>query len=678
MALLNLKTDLKDLRFGKDKFRSGNSKQPYVVTRIPATDEPLRTAVSISGPDVVQTVGSVLLATGAGAAIGALGGGVVGAVGIGAVIGASAGFGLGLAGNIDQGNSISLKFPTAGTGGPDFLLRGGSLIVNHIADDYNRLSKFYKDTNGLLFTIKQNLLSRLGTRPPGSPLLVNERLYAPLNTILGAVGSPLGLHVNKQGLNPFQGIGEAYTPNRYFSAMIISNEGLPIPNDITVNNRLIGLYDNILIYNSSEKNFGRQRINLHDAANTNILSYSGGPGSFLGIGRTDIKFATNNLASPLTVREASNFYKNTLSYKEINTLSNSEDTSDVDGRAFELNLSVNVDKGYTSNGAMNVANQYIVQRDFRKILRDKQKKELDDKGISKPLSGHSIANAPPYGNGSPYIIENRTNLGDPGNSPSVNKVSYTTGSYKGASSERSYDRITASPIYTGELQPSLNDLIQFRIGVYDLREGLAFTKKRYVHFRAFLNQISDNYTAEWNSTQYVGRGEKFYNYTGFDRKVSLSWTVAAQSKIELIPMYKKLNYLASVCAPNYSINNYMMGNIVTLTVGGYFYEQTGIITGLSYEMNDENATWEIGIDDGGEKDPSVKELPHLIRVTNFNFTPIHNFVPRLQKLGSENDEDGNERLSYGNERFISLADGFNKENNNYDYEGFKGENIVLG
>ena len=54
-------------------------------------------------------------------------------------------------------------------------------------------------------------------------------------------------------------------------------------------------------------------------------------------------------------------------------------------------------------------------------------------------------------------------------------------------------------------------------------------------------------------------GEPLYNYQGFDRTINLSWTVAAQSKQELIPMYKKLNYLASVCAPDYSNTGYMRG-----------------------------------------------------------------------------------------------------------------------
>jgi len=122
-------------------------------------------------------------------------------------------------------------------------------------------------------------------------------------------------------------------------------------------------------------------------------------------------------------------------------------------------------------------------------------------------------------------------------------------------------------------------------------------------------------------------------------------------------MYKKLNYLASICMPDYSTFGYMRGNIVTLTIGGYFYEQPGIITGFSYNMNDENATWEVGINDIGDLDESVKELPHLIKVSGFNFIPIHTFVPRKQINNYEDPTTNFEDLSkYGPQRYISLSD----------------------
>ena len=48
---------------------------------------------------------------------------------------------------------------------------------------------------------------------------------------------------------------------------------------------------------------------------------------------------------------------------------------------------------------------------------------------------------------------------------------------------------------------------------------------------------------------------------------------------------------------------------------------------MTYDIPMES-TWEIGINDKGNFDSSVKELPHMIKVTGFNFTPIHDFVPR--------------------------------------------------
>jgi hypothetical protein len=80
-------------------------------------------------------------------------------------------------------------------------------------------------------------------------------------------------------------------------------------------------------------------------------------------------------------------------------------------------------------------------------------------------------------------------------------------------------------------------------------------------------------------------------------------------------------------------------------------------------MNDDNATWEIGINDEGGDDPTVKELPHLIKVSGFNFIPIHTFVPRLQQIDYNPDGDVlTDMNQYGPERYIALDNG---SNNNY-------------
>jgi len=319
-----------------------------------------------------------------------------------------------------------------------------------------------------------------------------------------------------------------------------------------------------------------------------------------------------------------------------------------------------------TNGSSYIGNGVTTKiGDFRTLLRSKPIQDKT-KGVG------NLTDAPNY---TLQNIEQRVNIGNPGDKNGKNLNSYVNGSAAneaeetrgpvGAASKESYDKINALPIYKSDgiggitqFDGEKNDLVKFAITVLDTNQNITTN----IHFRAFLNQISDTYAAEWNPTKYIGRGENFYTYGGFDRKFSLSWTVAAQSKVELIPMYKKLNYLASVCAPNYSKSGYMAGNIVRLTVGGYLYNQPGIITGFSYEMNEDNATWEIGINDGLPSfgnDNTVKELPHLIKVTGFNFIPIHEFVPRLQQNGY--DENGI-TSKYGNERFIALK----AETSNYD------------
>lgn len=618
MSLLNLQTNLKDLKFGKDQYKGGSSNEPYIVTKIPATNEPLQTGITNAAP--------VLLSAGVGAAIG---GSILGSSG--ALIGTTLGLGIGIAGvnaTTDQG----FRLPSAGTGGPDFLLRGGTLLPNSIVNDEIRLAKYFASTEGILFAVKQNLLSRIGVRTQFSNGLLNEGIYTPISTLLGAAGSSFGLHVNKQGLNPLEGIGDLFIPNRYFS--IIKNEinDSNSSGNIDKKNKLVGLYANILVNNTAINNFNFQGISLNDGIN--VLSYQGGPNAPLGIGKTNIRLATDNVGSPLSTRNTKTFNYNQVGYTSLTYNQLEEISNDVENY------------------------RYPKVVDFREKLRSQLQNTL-------------ISNSPSYNPGKNKTIEQRTNLGDPGNSSGKNLISYTYGNEEaksptlkknnttiqysglGAASINSYDKINTLLPFLSDTQNLLEDLVNFRIGVLNTSNpSFPLTQ---IQFRAFLDQISDSYSSDWDPIKYIGRGENFYTYKGFDRKVSLGWTVAAQSKIELINIYTKLNYLASLCSPDYSENGYMRGNIITLTIGGYFYEQPGIITGLNYEMNDENSTWEIGIDDKGNPDNSVNQLPHLIKVRGFNFTPIHQFVPRKQKLNTDTNGD-----YFGEQRYISLQ---NKNDN---------------
>jgi hypothetical protein len=310
-------------------------------------------------------------------------------------------------------------------------------------------------------------------------------------------------------------------------------------------------------------------------------------------------------------------------------------------------------------------------QDFRKtIITSPNGKGL----LGKP--NNNLALAPNYKTGA---IESRIHLGNPGTPK--NKANYNIDSPP-------LDKINALPLYkspsvaTNDVR-DVNDIVKFRIAVIDNDTP---DQKVFIHFRAFLDSFSDSYNSEWSDFQYNGRGEKFHTYQGFTRDINLSWTVAAQSRAELIPMYKKLNYLSSVIAPDYSKPGYMRGNLVQLTIGGYIYETVGIIRGFTYDVPQE-ATWEIGITDqdngletttnNGERRRAnvtaardIKELPHWLKVTGFRFTPIQSFIPRLQENtypGESQDANGNLLYpivsTFGKQRYISLSNGFT---DNYD------------
>jgi hypothetical protein len=216
--------------------------------------------------------------------------------------------------------------------------------------------------------------------------------------------------------------------------------------------------------------------------------------------------------------------------------------------------------------------------------------------------------------------------------------------------ESSEDRINALNLYSSTAvtqDPVKNDLVKFRIAAIDNKKP---THKTFMHFRAFIDNFSDSYNATWNPINYLGRGESFYTYNGFTRTISLGWTVAAQSKEELMPMYRKLNYLASNLAPDYTGKGYMTGNLVQLTIGGYLYEQVGFINSLTYDIPAESP-WEIGINDTGDYDPTTKEMSHILKVTGFSFTPIHDFIPSKQTLTAPN---GNV-TGFGPQKYIALS-----------------------
>jgi hypothetical protein len=631
MALITQKTNLKSLRYGKDRPGGGSSNQPYIISSLPGD------------PSSFNTLSKELKF-------------------LDKVVGA--------------GKNI-IDF--AGT---DFFLRGGSAAVSRAAKDVSRLTQMFADfksPNGVLFAAKQNVLSLTGVKTQASGIM-NEGIYLPTSTILQAGGNAFGVHLNKQGLNPFR----KTAPSEGFIGGLFEFTGplgLPTyaqtvkPEQKTVDNRLVQLknaklnspyVNSIIAMFQAENAIGEARARTQRARaaarandtmgqfrkdkrksrqsaredeksqNKNnipqnnsdvLLRYGGGPNSLLGIGQTTIRRYSNT-------GDGLDFRKN----------------PDFKGKYFVLSSSQIEEK--------DVSKEVINIIDFRTDLIDQQTNSKGKKNI--------LSISPNYATPE-NRIENRFNLGDPGRRDK-NVTNYTAGLLRPEGDQfGALDRITYFPLYSStaiQEIPNLNDFVTFSIGIYD---NTSPSKKVYIHFRALLDSMDDNYAAEWNSFKYVGRGENFYRYGGFTRTINLGWTVAAQSKQELIPMYQKLNFLASSLAPDYSKNGYMRGNLATLTVGGYLYEQPGIITSINYSVPQESP-WEIGIsnqtfnpDDTSpipaDQDPTVKQLPHIIKVTGFQFIPIHNFVPRKQQNDFGTKEGQSDVEKFGKERYIALKKG---------------------
>ena len=522
---------------------------------------------------------------------------------------------------------------------PDFLLRGGLLNNTQTStQDVSRLTKMFldtKSTNGLFFTLKQEQLSATSVRTQASPSFgLNGQPYSPLNTITQAGLLSIGTHLNKQGINPFAETGAYANGNERLYGVVVTKDQEPKAN------RLVQLSNGRLIRNNAQ--------GPDDAF---VMRYNGGPGSFKGVGRTVIRFGKDSktfLSLQRTNDIPSAYGQNTWVYNSYLLRNTDAVTSPLDVLPEEDQIPI--------NNKVDFASPTI--QDFRKVLRANLTSAKD-----KQIASNSGA-TPDAPNYQRKNYEQNFNFNDPGQRSGKSYASYskgvqrTNGNGTPETTVGPVDKINALPIYrSGQFStdPKYNDFVKFVIAPIDNNDPAFST---FMHFRALLDSFSDSYNASWNATKYLGRGENFYTYDSFTRTVSLSFTAAAQSKQELIPMYKKLNYLASQLTPDYSPSGYMRGPLIKLTVGGYLYEQPGFIQDLSYDLITE-APWEIGINTEGGVDNDVKQLSQMVRVSSFTFVPIHTFVPSKQGLGFGLDGVNTDQ---GSQRYIALK---NAQGSNY-------------
>lgn len=173
---------------------------------------------------------------------------------------------------------------------------------------------------------------------------------------------------------------------------------------------------------------------------------------------------------------------------------------------------------------------------------------------------------------------------------------------------------------------SSEDLIKF---VFEAISNDNTSYSTAIFFRAFLTAgITDNNSAALNAFKYVGRGENFYTYQGFDRTISFSFRVAAHSREELKPMYNRLNALVSQVYPDYSPNTQIMrAPLMRITVGDYLYRMPGLIESVNLTVGND-MPWEINL----YNDENLAQVPQVVDVS-IAFKPILTELPRRYATG---------------------------------------------
>ena len=151
---------------------------------------------------------------------------------------------------------------------------------------------------------------------------------------------------------------------------------------------------------------------------------------------------------------------------------------------------------------------------------------------------------------------------------------------------------------------------------------------RIIQFPAYLTDITDNSSAEYNPTRYIGRADQVYVYSGYTRSISFGFRVAALQAGDIHMMWKKVDHLKRLVLPQYSDQVFQVKQskstlrpvapFAELTIGDLFRNQVGVFDSINVTIP-QNSSWET--EDG-------YQLTHMCDV-QCEFKFIGNKVPSL-------------------------------------------------
>jgi hypothetical protein len=525
---------------------------------------------------------------------------------------------------------------------PDFLLRNGYLNPISSLQDVSRLTKFFSpfgagaSVNGILFIAKQELLERQGVDVVDG---IN-RIYNPLGTIAQAGVLSIGYHLNKQGFNVFRRGYLSGGTDGYFKVTKLNDE---------VNiNRLTGLFNT-----NKQQKFDDilpiSEYGLNTTPNSQILfSYGGGPGSILGIGKTNIRLwnSTSNVKIPLERSTISFSRTIPLTPNRISTVWNYNPGSGVNqnynvtglfqsgiGVSFLMKASIDSSIPNTTlfgnaENASDVLNRNtLTSNTFTSTqpgyltynqIQTAHNVTVNSKGTVLDFR-ESIPDIP----STDYTEFNRENGGE-GYGYNTSKTYFKSNSRNGTT--RILNPNLAISPDQGEIGVRGEDIIDFNFTLVNNNGGA----NTLIDLRAYVEDFNDSFNGEWDAYRYNGRAENFYKYKGFTREFSVTFIVPNLSRADMISSYQKLNALSWTTMPDYSTAGLMRGNLCYFTMGDYLRRSLVVVKSLAY-----NPIMEMGFDidrdiDGrkflnGQDSLYVGQLPKGIKV-QCNLVPLTNEV----------------------------------------------------
>lgn len=585
MGLIDLKTDLKSLKYGKDRLGGGDSGQPYIQT-------------SIDGLDVVARANEDGLIRGG--RIAANKSSDIDSVRIGKFFNSSKG-------KLFITKQVGLQYSNPRLETRRIRIGGDSGFIRFVNTVVNAVSKNLGPTR----------IYNLG-----------------INTLAQIPQNAYGTHFNRHGLTPIQD-----DQTKYLAVAQFNNEG---NQDIKSNptNRLASLQkkfqlgvksSNIEFNNGTQQLISRlstgiqqvgtfiggliggrrgaqisniatrinRAVSLFNNNNDLIIDdYIGGPGSTYGIGKTIIRrydITENGAKIDSLIKQTND--KARLAKTDIGKVLSAKGPSSLNRNQGALNV---LTKSVENKNAISDFNgQSPALKNYQSIINavNNLKKETIVYSTTPSTSSFNLG----------LVLHTPKTIYKDEASPNFK--------YYGEPEVNSDFSQIKYPSITDEFSRLDADILTVAFRIID-----PFTLDGdRVLLSAYMNGFKDSFAATWNETNYVGRAESFYVYNKFKRSVSFNLQIPCFNREQLFEKHRGLGQLAAVTAGAYD-SNFLGGVLIKLNVGNYIVGEYGILNSLDYSIPNE-ATWDT-LPDG--------RLSMLIDAS-FNFTIVHKDLPEYEQ-----------------------------------------------